>query len=296
MPRPAPTNPDPFRRLAEIMERLLAPDGCPWDKEQTHASIKPYLIEECYEVVEAIDDNDMDALREELGDIGLHVIFHAAMARRAGHFDLDQVYEGICEKLIRRHPHVFGDVEVSGTGEVLKNWEQIKKAEKEKKAAAKKSAKVGADAMALDDAAGAAAAAAPATSMLDGVPKALPALNRAHRIQEKAARAGFDWPDVGPVWKKVAEEVEELKEAAASGDARKMEDECGDLLFAVVNLARFLKVHPEEALQSTSNKFARRFRHIEKRAREMGRETSRMTLEEMDALWDEAKALEKKAQ
>lgn len=270
--RPAPTDADPFRRLVAIMERLLDPDGCPWDREQDHRTLRPYVIEEAYEVCEAIDAEDWGELRAELGDLGLQIVFHAALARRAGRFDVNDVYEAICAKLVRRHPHVFGELEVGDSGTVLRNWEAIKRAER----AEKKDAD------------------APPPSHLDGVPVAMPALQRAQRLQAKAARVGFDWKDIGPVWAKVAEEIGELRaEADAAAPRERLEDELGDLLFATVNLARFLKVDPEQALQATNAKFARRFRHIEARAHEAGVEMQAMTLEQLDAWWDEAKRLER---
>lgn len=303
-PRPAPTEPDPFRRLVAIMERLLEPDGCPWDREQNHESLKPYVIEEAYEVCEAIDDNSMGDLKEELGDLALQVVFHAALARKEKEFDIDDVLDGICTKLIRRHPHVFGDVQVDGAGQVLRNWEQIKQQEKEEKAARKARAGEGTTkgtggeeeaeehGLAAEENHGVVDE-APAPSVLDGVPRAMPALTRATRVQEKAARVGFDWDRIDDVWKKVDEEVRELREASESGHPKKMAEEFGDFLFALVNLGRFLGIHPEEALQGTSNKFIRRFRHIEKRVREGKQDLNDMTLEEMDALWDEAKGLER---
>jgi len=199
--RPAPDNPDPFRRLVEIMERLLAPDGCPWDQKQTHSSLKPYVVEEAYEVCEAIDEGDFEELKAELGDLGLQIVFHAALARREGRFDVDDVYRGICEKLIRRHPHVFANTTADDAETVLKNWEQIKREEREEKGGAEAE-----------------------VSALDGVPKALPALQRADRIQSKARRVGFDWDDAEPVWDKVHEEIEELRAEHGNMDADKLED------------------------------------------------------------------------
>lgn len=307
-PSPPPPESDPFRRLVAIMERLLDPDGCPWDREQTHESLKPYVIEEAYEVCEAVDAGDAEALREELGDLALQVVFHAALARREKAFDIDDVMSEICAKLIRRHPHVFGDVDVEGAQGVLRNWEQIKREEKERKARERAAAANGeANAasappphgLQADDAGGAASApptaapAGPVPSALDGVPRALPALTRATRVQEKAARIGFDWDRTEEVWKKVEEELRELREAEASGDTKHISEELGDLLFALVNLSRFLGVHAEESLQLTNNKFIRRFRRVETFARARGLDLSRMTLPEMDALWDEAKAEER---
>jgi len=268
--RPAPDNPDQFRRLVEIMDRLLAPDGCPWDREQTHETLRPYVVEEAYEVVEAIDDGDPEELRSELGDLGLQIVFHAALSKAKGGFDVDGVYRAICEKLIRRHPHVFDDADARNADEVLRNWEAIKKREREAKGVVEKP-----------------------VSHLDGVPKALPALQRAERIQSKARRVGFDWPTAEPAWAKIHEEIEELRREHERMDPAKVAEEFGDLLFAMVNVARLLRVDAEQALQGTSAKFARRFRHIEARAREQGRELTAMTLEEMDALWDEAKRIER---
>lgn len=268
--RPAPDNPDQFRRLVEIMERLLAPDGCPWDQKQSHATLRPYVIEEAYEVVESIDNRDWDELRSELGDLGLQIVFHAALARREGLFDVDDVYRAICDKLVRRHPHVFGTTNADNADEVLRNWEAIKRQEREEKG--KTDAPV---------------------SHLDGVPRALPALQRADRIQSKARRVGFDWPTAEPAWAKIHEEIEELRTEHERMDPDKVEDEFGDLLFAIVNVARLLKVDAEQALHRTNAKFTRRFRRIEALAKESGRDLPAMTLEEMDALWDQAKREER---
>jgi tetrapyrrole methylase family protein/MazG family protein len=290
-PRPAPTDPDPFRRLVAIMERLLEPDGCPWDREQTHETLKPYVIEEAYEVCEAIDDNDMDGLREELGDLALQVVFHAALEHRHGRFSIDDVLSDICTKLVRRHPHVFGDVQVSGSGEVLQNWEQIKRAEKQAKAETKAREKEPHGLSAEGN--HGTVQETPVASVLDGVPRALPALTRATRVQEKAARVGFDWDRIDDVWKKVEEEIRELREASDQANPKKVSEEFGDLLFALVNVCRFLDIHPEESLQGTVNKFIRRFRHIEKRVHQDKQDLASMSLEEMDKLWDEAKNLER---
>jgi tetrapyrrole methylase family protein/MazG family protein len=270
--RPAPTNPDAFRRLVEIMDRLLAEEGCPWDREQTHASLKPYIIEEAYEVCEAIDDGDMPELLAELGDVGLQVVFHAALAKRDGVFSVDDVYESICQKLVRRHPHVFSDGQADTSAVVLKNWEAIKRAEREAKAAQSgEPLKVA------------------AVSALDGIPKALPALQRATRLQKKAARVGFDWDDIEPVIAKVQEELEELKEARAEMTQEEVELEFGDLLFAMVNYARFIHVDAEQALQRASAKFERRFKGLETRSRAEQKPLESMTLEEMDRWWDDLK-------
>ena len=236
---------------------------CPWDREQTHASVKHLLIEEAYETVEAIDEEDWDELKRELGDLFLHVVFHSVIAEQSGHFTLKDVIEAETEKLIRRHPHVFGDVEVDGVGEVLTNWEQIKMREGKRRSA------------------------------LEGVPRALPALLRAYRVQEKAAGVGFDFPERAGAWDKVEEEVGEFRhlvEGGASADEK--EAELGDLLFALVNYARFIDVNPENALRRTNEKFARRFQHIEARLRAQGRTMADADLAEMDRYWDEAKAAE----
>jgi len=258
---------DPFRRLCWIMERLLAPDGCPWDREQTHQSLAQYLIEETYEVVDAIATEDEEDLKEELGDVALQVVFHAALAARDGRFDIDDVLRTICDKLIRRHPHVFGETLAETPREVLANWEQIKKSEKADKQ--------------RDH------------SLVAGVPNHLPALQKAHRLQERVTRVGFDWPSIQGALDKVREEFSELQEEIETRDRERLFHEMGDLLFALTNVARFLKIQPEEALQAANGRFIRRFRHIERRAAEKGRELKQMTLEEMDALWEESKSQEK---
>ncbi|MDX2175358.1 MAG: nucleoside triphosphate pyrophosphohydrolase [Candidatus Sumerlaeia bacterium] len=273
MPLPVPSQDDQFRRLVDIMEALLSEQGCPWDREQSHRTLRPYVVEEACEVVDAIDDGDDEELRHELGDLGLQIVFHAALARRRGAFDVDGVYRAICEKLIRRHPHVFGDTEVDGSGQVLRNWEAIKRAERTAKGEAERP-----------------------VSALDGVPRALPGLQRASRLQDKARRVNFDWTDIRDVFAKVREEVEELEREAAAGDAAdhsRVEDEFGDLLFALVNLGRFLKVDSEAAIQRTNAKFLRRFHHMEDALRAQGRQPAECTLEELDALWNKAKAAER---
>lgn len=255
----------PLDPLMDVVTELRSENGCPWDREQTHSSLRPYVIEEASEVAEAIDHGDHDHLCEELGDLLLQIALHAQMAREDGLFDINSVIEGITEKMIRRHPHVFGDVEVESSRDVLRNWEAIKRAEKGDR---------------------------PPESALEGVPAGLPALMRAHKIQKKAARVGFDWKATGDVVAKVHEEVRELEEAYRTGEPGKMKEELGDLLFALVNLARFLGVEPEGALAATTAKFIRRFRYIEEQAARSGRNLKSMTLEEMDHLWDEAKSLE----
>lgn len=248
------------RDLEEIVRILRAPGGCPWDAEQTHASIRRNFLEEAYEAVEAIDEQNPDHLKEELGDVLLQVIFHARMEQEAGRFDLDDVADGVCKKLIYRHPHVFGTVEVSGTGEVLTNWEDLKRKEKGQTTN---------------------------TDALEAVARSLPALWRAEKVQKKAKKAGFDWPDISGALDKLSEELAELKQAVAEGT--NVEEELGDLLFSAVNVSRFLKVDPEDALNGATDKFIGRFRKVEAQASAQGRSMEGMTLEELDKLWESAK-------
>lgn len=270
-----------FAKLVDIMAALRAANGCPWDRKQTHESLKPYLLEETYEVLETIDQRDDAKLREELGDVLLQVIFHSQIAAERGTFTIENVLETLADKLVRRHPHVFGDSGHTGTltnGEqVLHQWEHIKRAERE--------------------------AAGDARSALDGVPKTLPALLRAYQTQARAAQVGFDWPHnaagLEQIFGKVAEEVDELKGALAQAGAEPalnrpdgqgdIEAELGDILFSLVNLARFVKVNPEEALRRSTNRFIDRFHLVEAQAEETGKPLTEMTLAEMDALWEEAK-------
>jgi MazG family protein len=262
-------------RLLGIMDKLRDPGGCPWDREQTLKTLTPYLLEEAHEVIEAIEAGDAQHHKEELGDLLFQVVFQARIAREQGSFDFAQVCDSISDKLTRRHPHVFGDVTVSGSREVVKNWERIKADERTAKGDAPRSA-------------------------IGGVPTALPALVRAERVTEKAAAVGFDWPDLSGVLAKVREELSELEQAIsvrsqAPGAAaqEQVEHELGDLLFALANLGRFAKVHPEEALRGTVRRFEARFHHIEDRLREQDRTPREATLEEMDRYWDEAKKAEK---
>jgi nucleoside triphosphate diphosphatase len=257
-----------FDRLVELMHRLRSPGGCPWDAEQTHESLKRYLLEECYEVIEAIDQKDPDHLKEELGDLMLQPVFHAAIAAEKGEFTLDEVLDTVCEKLVRRHPHVFGDHVVKTADEQVEKWEQIKKEEKGEE---RKSA-------------------------LAGVPPQLPALMKAQKITEKAARVGFDWEHTDQVYAKVLEELHELEETMVSRDQERMEAELGDLLFAIVNLGRFLSINPEEALRKTINRFESRFSHIEGTLHSRGVNLKDASVEEMEKLWEEAKEKEKTRQ
>ncbi len=256
-----------IERLLGIMQKLRAPDGCPWDREQTHDSLKSDLIEEAYEVIDAIESGNASALEEELGDLLLQVIFHSQIADETGDFKFDDVANGISDKLVRRHPHVFGEVEVSGTGEVLQNWDAIKKVEKQGEGEG------------------------PA-SIVAGIPKHLPALQKAHQIQKRAARAGFDWEHIDDVFDKLHEEIDELKEAIGRKHEADIRDELGDLLFSAVNVSRFLGYNPEELLNQNIKKFVRRFQFVEKKVHASGQEFKTFSLAELDLFWDEAKRAE----
>ena len=255
---------DSMQKLLDIMDKLRDPGGCPWDREQTLRTLTPYLLEEAHEVIEAIESGDAEHHKEELGDLLFQVVFQARIAREEGKFDFAQVCDGIADKLTRRHPHVFGDVSVSGSREVIKNWERIKADERKEKGLEKRSA-------------------------IGGVPSGLPALVRAERLTEKAGAVGFDWPDVKSVMAKVHEELRELEEAMAREVPEQVEQELGDLLFALANLGRHVKVHPEEALRATLRKFTARFGYIEEKLAERGKTPRESNLAEMDALWNEAK-------
>lgn len=261
-----------FERLVRIMRDLRGPQGCPWDKEQDLASLQPMLIEEVYEVVEAVDTGDLEALAEELGDLLLHVVFHAELGREMGAFDIDTVVEGISEKLIRRHPHVFGDATAEDAGEVLANWEAIKK--REKQGAREGESDAGA-------------------SILDGIPPRLPALNEAHKISQRVARVGFDWPGVDGVLGKLEEETAELAAALTVGDPGRRqagaEEEIGDVLFVVVNIARHLGIDSERALKQANRKFRSRFGFIEEALARRGQTPAEASTREMETLWQEAK-------
>jgi MazG family protein len=260
---------DPVQRLLAVMAWLRHPvHGCPWDLKQDFASIAPYTIEEAYEVADAIHRGDRGDLREELGDLLLQVVYHARMAEEEGVFSFADVARTIADKMVQRHPHVFGDEEVQGDEHQSGVWEQIKAAER----AARQQAR------------------GEAASVLDGVALALPSLARAEKLQKRAARVGFDWGAAGPVLDKIEEEIGELRAEIATETSReRLTDEIGDVLFAVANLARHLKIDPEAALRETNDKFERRFRHIERRLREAGRTPEDATLTEMEALWQEAK-------
>lgn len=264
-----------FERLVRIMRDLRGPDGCPWDKEQDLASLQPMLIEEVYEVVEAVDAGNLEALAEELGDLLLHVVFHAELGREMGAFDIDTVIEGISEKLIRRHPHVFGDETAKDAGEVLTHWEAIKKKEKQ-----------GGEGEEADRDA----------SILDGIPPRLPALNEAHKISGRVARVGFDWPGVDGVLEKLEEETAELTSALAMEDPSRRkagaEEEIGDVLFVVVNIARHLGIDSERALKQANRKFRSRFGYVEAALARSGRTPADARSDEMEALWQEAKTVE----
>ncbi len=258
-----------FARFVELIARLRAPGGCPWDREQTHESVKPMTIEEAYEVAHAIDEKDDEELLGELGDLLLQVVFHANIAEERGAFRLRQILERVSDKMVRRHPHVFGDDDAATSGEVLRSWEAIKAREREAKG--------------KDDA-----------SMLDSVHKGLPAVMEAFQMTTKVSRVGFDWKEADDALLKLDEEVLELREAIrAKADHRAVAEEVGDLLFVAVNVARLTGVDPESALKAANRKFRRRFRHIEERLRADGRKPADSTLEEMDRLWDEAKRHER---
>ena len=257
-----------FESFAEIVAHLRAPDGCPWDKEQTHQSLRKHLLEESYEALEAIDSGDFASMREEFGDLLLQIVLHAQIASEVGRFTMTDIVKGIHDKIVRRHPHVFGNVEVDGVDGVLANWEKLKEKEREKLALSSVEGKK------------------EGKGLLDGVPLILPALEQAHEYQNRAARVGFDWPEIGGVLDKIVEEIEEVKQAS---NQEQLTDEIGDLIFALVNLARWKKVDAESALRRTNLKFKKRFGYVEQGAKGQGRNLSELTLEEMDAFWNEAK-------
>jgi len=257
---------DAIERLLGVMKKLRGPDGCPWDREQTLESLKSDLIEEAYEVIDAIESGNCSSLEEELGDLLLQVIFQSQICEEDGHFEFSDVANAITDKLERRHPHVFGDVTVADSGEVLQNWDAIKKAEKQQDGK-------------------------PA-SIVSGIPKHLPALQKAHQVQKRAARAGFDWNHINDVLDKLHEEIGELKDAINRDHEEDIRDELGDLLFSVVNVSRYLGHNPEELLNHNVKKFVRRFQVVEDLVHATGKAFKAFSLDELDAFWDQAKALE----
>jgi len=295
-----PTTGERFERAVSIMARLRGPGGCPWDREQTFDSIKPYTLEEAYEVLEAIDNRDWDELRGELGDLLLQVLFYSQMAHEESRFSIDDVLDRLSNKLIHRHPHVFGDVTAETSADVLRNWEALKAEEKKKR---------------LEAGRGKAAQPPNPESVLAGVSSAIPALLEAHKLSSRAAHVGFDWPEIGGLFEKLEEEAEELKEelqripspakpvasgVAGSGKPRvpeelrhRLEEEVGDMFFVVVNIARHLAVDPESALKKTNRKFRRRFQWMEERLREQERGPQQATMEELEELWQKSKEHEK---
>ncbi len=250
-----------LEELIKIMAALRGENGCPWDREQTRESLKPFIIEEAYEVLDAIDENDSAAVKEELGDLLFQIVFQSRVAEERGEFGLGDVIDGIAKKMISRHPHVFGDSDISASEEVLVKWDEHKKREGKQK-----------------------------ESILEGIPKTMPALLRAKKLQDRAAKVGFDWEKIDDVLAKLDEEVAEFKEAVKTRKEAPIEDELGDILFMIVNISRFIGVNPEEALRKTIGKFISRFRYIEMAAAEKGEKLSDMSLAQMDALWDEAKS------
>ncbi len=253
---------DNFPDLVALMVKLRGPDGCPWDLKQTPESLKPFLVEECYEVIDALDEGSPEKVKEELGDLLFQIIFHARIAEEQHQFTISDVIAGIYEKMVRRHPHVFGDTRVNSDKDVLANWEEIKKKERghtERR------------------------------SILEGVPRRLPSLLRAHSLQERAARVGFDWSRIDEALPKLDEEIAEFKMSLRKEDSAGIEEELGDIFFMLVNISRFLGVNPEEALRKTISKFIHRFRYIEEHALDAGKSLSAMTLDEMEQLWQESK-------
>jgi MazG family protein len=271
-----------FEKLVAVQKRLRAPQGCPWDREQTHATLRPYLIEEAYEVIDALDSGDDAKFAEEMGDLLLQVVFHSEIAREQERFSVADVLREIHDKMVRRHPHVFGDVRARNSAEVLQNWERIKASER-----------LGKDTSPENGAFNSRAQQKPA-SLLDGVSRGLPAMLQGLQLTRKAARAGFDWQDADGIFEKLREEMAEVRHALAEKDSKKAEEELGDLLFAAVNLARFVQVDPEIALKKANTKFQRRFMEMEKAALQSGRTFDAMPREDKESLWDAVKHGEKK--
>lgn len=249
-----------FEELVNIVAKLRSPDGCPWDREQTRESLKPFLVEEFYEVIDALDENDSEGTKEELGDLLFQIVLQSQLSEEEGIFSINDVIEGISRKMVRRHPHVFGDKDFKTSDDVSKWWEEHKRSEGKGH-----------------------------SSAIGGVPKSLPALIRAQKLQEKATKVGFDWEKIEDVFNKLDEETGELKDAIKTGQYSDMEDELGDMFFVLARIANFLNVNPEDALRKTNRKFVRRFERIEALAEEQGRRLQDMTLDEMDSLWNRAK-------
>ncbi len=262
-----------FEKLVGVMARLRAPGGCPWDREQTHATLRTYLIEEAYEVLDALDGADDVKFAEELGDLLLQIVFHAEMAEEEGRFNIVDVIREIYEKMIRRHPHVFGEKQARDAAEVLRNWEVIKREERAAKGAAEEEKSL---------------------SVLDGVARSLPGLLEGYQLTQKAARIGFDWENVDGIFEKLQEETEELRQVLEKRGSKEIEGEVGDILFAAMNLARFLKIDPEIAMKRASGKFARRFQEMERIAREEGKSLGEVERGRMEELWEGAKGRELK--
>jgi MazG family protein len=272
-----------FEKLVAVQKRLRAPQGCPWDREQTHATLRPYLIEEAYEVIDALDSGDDAKFAEEMGDLLLQVVFHSEIAREQERFSVADVLREIHDKMVRRHPHVFGDVRAKNSSEVLQNWERIKATERLDKNASS------------ENASSKAAQKPTSSSLLDGVSRGLPAMLQGLQLTRKAASAGFDWHDADGIFEKLREEMAEVRHALAEKDSKKAEEELGDLLFAVVNLARFVQVDPEIALKKANAKFQRRFMGMEKAALQSDRTFDGLPREEKESLWDAVKHGEKKS-
>lgn len=254
-----------IEELRDILRKLRAPGGCPWDQKQTLETLKPCLIEESYELIDAIEAKDYAQIREELGDVLLQVVFQSQVCEEAGHFNLNDVAHGVSEKLIRRHPHVFGDVKVENADQVLQNWDAIKRQEK---------------------------GGENPRSILEGIPRHLPALQKAHQVQKRAARAGFDWPELSGVVAKLEEEIEEVKEAIANQNEAEIIEEMGDMLFSAVNLSRFLGQNPEEVLNQNISKFTRRFQAVENIVHESDKCFGELSLSEMESIWQQVKSEE----
>lgn len=266
-----------FEDLVDLQIRLLAPNGCPWDREQTHESLRTYLIEEAYEVLDALESGDADKFAEELGDLLLQIIFHSQLAAQGGRFDVGDVIERVHTKMVRRHPHVFGTDKAESAAQVLKNWEHLK-AEERRMERADRGLNSG---NAPDE---------KAESILSGIPRTLPAVMEAYQLTRRASRVGFDWPNISGVIEKLHEEIRELESEIARGNAAEIESEAGDLLFSVVNVVRFLKLDPEIALKKANRKFVERFRHMETEATSHGKKLADLTPTELDVLWNNAKA------